>query len=192
MRALSHLMLGLCLLAGCGDAISDRVVNSPEVQQRLLENEKRRQAEREREQKQLDEIRSSSEAALRLAEELPQKSAPTKATQPAADADGKSSSPPVPSKIVADRAAPVEAAQSRPAAAVVKSPTAVAAANPAGWAQLRAGLSPSAVKDLLGPPTTTSEDRTLLYWHYGSGAGSGRVAFLAGSGQLLAWESPIH
>jgi hypothetical protein len=194
-------MLGLSILAGCGDTVSEQVANSPEVQQRLLENEQRRQAERKRQQKQLDEIRNSTEAALRLAEELQPKSASTKAAQPAADTEEKSNSPPVASK-VADSAAQVETPKSsskadetkRQSTSATANPAAgnSAAANSAGWARLRAGLSKTAVEQLLGSPTSTSEDRTLLYWHYGSGAGSGRVAFLSGSGQLVAWESPIR
>jgi hypothetical protein len=193
MRALLIIMLGAGLLAGCGDSIGEQVANSPEVQQRLVEMEKQRKAELEQKKKQLDEIQASTSAALRAAEELRKESAPSIPATPSVDADQQQSSASVPPKTVVDPPAAVDTDVAKPStekAPVKNSPVAVKA-NSASWAQLRAGMTSEAVKKLLGPPTATSEDRTLVYWHYGPRAGSGRVAFLT-SGQLVAWETPLH
>jgi hypothetical protein len=191
MRASLVIMLGACLLAGCGDSIGEQVANSPEVQQRLVEMEKQRKAELEQKKKQFDEIQASTSAALRAAEELRKGSASSIPTTPSVDADQKQSSASVPPKTVVDPPAAVDAAKPSTEKAPVKPPQVAAKANAASWAQLRAGMTSEAVKKLLGPPTATSEDRTLVYWHYGPRAGSGRVAFLT-SGQLVAWETPLH
>jgi hypothetical protein len=186
-------------LAGCGPSAGENALRSPEVRQRLLENQERREAELERRRKEYEEIQTSTEAALRAAEKLRQETEiakgntavippPEAAKTDAAKTDAPKSAPPAQTPAV-DKAPSVQP----PASGDEKVPTPTTSAKgAAAWAQLRAGMSTTAVTSLLGPPTSTSEDRTLVYWHYGAGPGGGRIAFLGGSGQLVAWEPPAR
>jgi hypothetical protein len=173
MRAnLTLLFAAACLAPGCGPSAAEQATNSPEFRQRRLEIQQQREAEEERLKKELQDVQTSTEAALRVAERLLQ------ATESA------KSEPANPTPLIAP-------AEPGPATKSIAVPSAAGLKNSAGWTQLRAGLSTAAVTALLGPPTATTEDRALLYWHYGAGSGSGRIAFLH-SGQLVAWQPPVQ
>src|SRR5262245_24043511 len=129
MRAYLVVVLGGCLSAGCGDTIGERVANSPEVQQRLIEIEKRRQADLEEQKKQLDEIRTSTRAP----EEFQTGSRSSVVQQPPTDAADKTASTQVPLKTVVEQTADVEPAKDSPAAAPTTKVPPVATAKPASW-----------------------------------------------------------
>jgi hypothetical protein len=160
-----------------------------------------------RRQKEYEEIKTSTEAALRAAERLRQatESAATKSavTESAKESSAGKSLPdkgPASPSLNRDPASAVETPlppaadkkASNPSAAKSQAAGNPGSKSPAAWTQLRAGMSTAAVTALLGPPTATTQDRTLLYWHYGSGASAGRIAFLNGSGQLVAWQPPAR
>ena len=199
-------------ISGCGPSAGEQALRSPEVRQRLLESRQRQEAEQERRMQEYQEIKNSTDAALRAAERLRQATEAAKAaatgdpstnndpTNPPVNRDPTGSAEPKPSVPTDAKKTPNPTDAKTPTATETPTATKTPAATrtpadaktPAAWAQLRAGMSTAAVTALLGPPTATSQDRALLYWHYGAGASAGRIAFLNGSGQLLAWQPPAR
>jgi hypothetical protein len=84
------------------------------------------------------------------------------------------------------------AASSEPPEAPTPPPSKQAPAAALKWSQIRAGMTPAQVTDVLGRPTRIAFDVYLTYWYYGQGRSAGKVAFIRESQRTMAWDPPLR
>lgn len=181
--------------AGCTETAADR----PEIQERIAQIEQRRKEEMEVARRQVEEKHSQIKELLAAdgpATDIPVAKEPVApdpsppdaqpadipaADIPAADTPPVKVEPPVPDGVPTGKPAGKPAAQ-------VRAPQ--APGDP--WQRLRTGMGEAELAALLGPPTEMSSDFYLVYWHYGRGRNTGRLALLSGSKRVIAWDPPTQ